>query len=391
MALRHIGPAERRARLAVRHRHVGSARTDDVVAITDGLLALHSTDPVSVHLSAAARMRTPALAPLDDALYGRRTLLRHHAMRRTLWVFGPGTARLAHHGATTAIARIERRKTVAMLDAAGIPAPQGWLDAAMDEVAALLTDHGPLPARTIGTELPHLTVPVPIGSGRNTGVQSAHSRVLLMMGFDGRVLRARPTGTWINGQYRWAATTTWWPDGFGVLDRRGAAAGLTRRWLASFGPGTLTDLAWWMGWTVTGTRTALADVGAVEVALDEGVGWVLPDDVDPVATPGTSAVLLPGLDPSTMGWKQRGFHLADADAPLLFDRNGNGGPTAWVDGRIVGAWHQRADGSIAVHLTADVGAATRAALDARADELASLLGEVRFRVRFPPPLQAQLG
>jgi hypothetical protein len=101
-------------------------------------------------------------------------------------------------------------------------------------------------------------------------------------------------------------------------------------------------------------------------------------------------VLLPGLDPSTMGWKQRAFHLDPADVPLLFDRNGNGGPTAWVDGRIVGGWHQRADGEIALHLTADVGIEAREALEVRAAELTELLGEVRFRTRFPAPLQAKL-
>jgi hypothetical protein len=75
---------------------------------------------------------------------------------------------------------------------------------------------------------------------------------------------------------------------------------------------------------------------------------------------------------------------------VLFDRNGNGGPTAWVDGRIVGGWHQRAEGEIALHLTADVGAEAHAALEARAAELAELLGDVRFRTRFPAPLQAKL-
>ncbi len=126
------------------------------------------------------------------------------------------------------------------------------------------------------------------------------------------------------------------------------------------------------------------------MALDEGPGFVLPDDVDPVAPAPPSAMLLPGLDPSTMGWKQRAFHLAPDDAAMLFDRNGNGGPTAWVDGRIVGGWHQRADGEIALHLTADVGAQARAALEQRAAELAELLGEVRFRTRFPAPLQTKL-
>ena len=387
---RFVDVAERRARLAVRHRHVAATHADDVVAVTDGLVALHSTDPVSVYLSAAARMATPSLAAVDAALYAERSLVRHHAMRRTLWVFGHEAARLAHHAATVDVARVQRRLALTMLADGGIARPEEWLASASTEILALLEEEGPLSAREIGLRLPALAVPLSVGSGSSAATIAAHSRVLLLLGFDGRVVRARPTGTWINGQYRWAATSTWWPDGFGAVEPRAAAAGLARRWLAVFGPGTRADLAWWAGWSVGVTKRALADVGAVEVALDEGPGFVLPDDVDPVPPASPSAVLLPGLDPSTMGWKQRAFHLAPEDAALLFDRNGNGGPTAWVDGRIVGGWHQRADGEIALHLTADVGGEARAALEQRAAELAALLGDVRFRTRFPAPLQAKL-
>jgi len=375
----------------VRHRHVASARTDSVEAITESLVALHSTDPVTVYLSAAARMAHPSLAAVDDALYERRSLLRHHSMRRTLWIFGHDAARDAHRGATLAVAKVQRRNLLGMLEAGGIAEPESWLEAASADVVALLVESGPLTAREVGARLPQLTVPIPVGGA----LSGAHSRVLLLLGFDGRVLRARPTGTWINGQYRWAAADAWFPGGFGDLDVRPAAAGLARRWLAAFGPGTRTDLAWWAGWTVATTRAALADVGAVEVELagDDaagGPGYVLPDDVDAPPEAPPSAALLPGLDPSTMGWKQRDFHLDPADVPLLFDRNGNGGPTAWVDGRIVGGWHHRKDGGIALHLTSDVGVEARAALQERAAMIEQLLGDVRFSVRFPSPLLSQL-
>lgn len=388
--IRRIDAAERRARLAQRHRHVPGARTDDVVAIADDLVALHSTDPVTVHLSVAARMRTPALEPLAAALYDDRTLIRHHAMRRTLWVFGHEAARLAHHGATLAVARVQRRDLLAALGGSGIADPEGWLADADRQVHALLTADGPLTAREVGTRLPELARPVAVGTGRFAVTQAAHSRVLLVLGFTGRVIRARPTGTWINGQYRWAAADGWLPGGFGERDPREAAAGLARRWLRAFGPATRTDLQWWAGWTVATTKAALADVGAVQVELDEGPGWVLPDDVDPVAEAPPSARLLPGLDPSTMGWKQRGFHLDPEHVPLLFDRNGNGGPTAWVDGRIAGSWVQRRDGTIAMRLLADVGAEARAELDRHAHELETLLGPVRFSVRYPAPVQPEL-
>lgn len=390
VTVRRIDAAERRARLARRHRHLPGERTDDVVAIADGLVALHSTDPVTVYLSVAARMRTPALEPLAAALYQERTLIRHHAMRRTLWVFGHDAARLAHHGATLSVARVQRRDLLAALGATGIADPAAWLADADAQLHALLTAEGPLTAREVGARLPGLTRPLTLGGGRFAATQAAHTRVLLVLGFLGRVVRARPTGTWINGQYRWAAADAWFPDGFVDGDPRAAAAGLARRWLHAFGPATRTDLAWWAGWTVATTRTALADVGAVEVALDEGPGWVLPDDVDPVPPGAPSARLLPGLDPSTMGWKQRGFHLDPEHVPLLFDRNGNGGPMLWVDGRIVGSWVQGRDGTIAMRLLADVGAAARAELERHARELEALLGPVRFSVRYPAPIQPEL-
>jgi hypothetical protein len=381
--LPEIGPGQRRARLVTRHRLAAADRTDDVGAIVDDLVALHATDPVTVYLSAAARMRTPALAPLETALYDERTLLRHHAMRRTLWVFGHGNARLAHHGATVDVAAVQLRNLLKQLDAAGIADPAAWLAQARATIHDLLAAEGPMPARDVGRRLPDLAFPVPIGDG----TVAAHSRVLLIMGFDGQVLRARPTGTWINGQYRWAAADMWVPGGLGTpVDRPVAAAGLAAAYLRAFGPAERDDLRWWAGWTVARTMRGLADVGAVETAA----GYVLPDDLDPVPEPGPSVALLPGLDPTTMGWKSRDWYLDPALVPHLFDRNGNGGPSIWVDGVIAGGWVQRKDGTIATKLLVDVGAEARDAVDQAAHVFEKLLGDVRFTVRYPAPMQAEL-
>jgi hypothetical protein len=388
---RRIDAAERRARLAVRHRLTPARRTDDVVAIADDLAGLHSTDPVTVHLSAAARMLHPRLPAVDEALYTERTLLRHHAMRRTLWVFGTELARAAHHASTVTLLARQRTLLRDAVTGSGLdPDPDRWVAAAAEELLAVLAAEGPLSARELGTRVPRLAVPLTIGTGRQPAVQAAHTRVLLVLGFEGRVLRARPTGTWINGQYRWAAASAWAPGFTAPLDPQVAAATLARAWLRAYGPGTPADLQWWVGWTVATTKRALADVGAVEVALDEGPGYVLPDDADPAAPAEPFVALLPGLDPSTMGWKQRAFHLDPAHVPLLFDRNGNGGPTVWVDGRIVGGWVQRADGTLAVRVLEDVGAERQAEIEKAAHDLETLLGDVRFTTRFPAPLQAEL-
>ena len=98
---------------------------------------------------------------------------------------------------------------------------------------------------------------------------------------------------------------------------------------------------------------------AVEVELDDGIGYVLPDDLAPVRTPHRWVALLPGLDPTIMGWKERDWYLG-AHAARLFDRNGNAGPTVWADGRIVGGWGQRADGVVEAEVLEPVDATGRA-------------------------------
>lgn len=390
MPVRRIDAAERRARLGVRHRLVPSRRTDDVVAIADDLVALHSSDPVTVYLSVLVRMANPALAAVEKALYDDRTLLRHHAMRRTLWVAGPETIRFAHSAATVDLHRVQYRMLATALSGADVHDPDEWIAAGRTTVLGALAD-GPTTARDLGRRLPELALPVMIGTGRQATSVAAHTRLLLVLGFAGDVVRARPTGTWINGQYRWAAADGWIPGGIDAgLDKRTAAAGLARLWLRSFGPATRADLQWWAGWTAATTTRALADVGAVDVELDDGPGFLLPDDLEPVDVPEPWVALLPGLDPTTMGWKQRSWYLDPGVAAAVFDRNGNGGPTVWVDGRIVGSWVQRRDGTVAVRLVTDVGKARRDEIDRVAAGLQELLGDVRFSVRFPAPLQAAM-
>ena len=129
-------------------------------------------------------------------------------------------------------------------------------------------------------------------------------------------------------------------------------AGLVERWLRAFGPGTVADIKWWLGSTVAAARKALADLDAVEVDLDGQTGYVLPDDLEATAPVEPWAALLPPLDPTTMGWFERDWYLGPHKAQL-FDTNGNAGPTAWWDGRIVGGWRQTETGEIDVQLLED--------------------------------------
>jgi hypothetical protein len=173
------------------------------------------------------------------------------------------------------------------------------------------------------------------------------------------------------------------------MDHTEACSELLGRWLRSFGPATTTDIRWWTGWTAALAKTTLGAIDAVEVQLAEGTGYVLADDLERAQDVDPWVALLPGLDPTAMGWKKRGWYLGD-HASDLFDRNGNAGPTVWANGRVVGAWAQAEEGEVVVELFARLDAATRARLDAERERLATWLGDVRIRPRFGTPLGKEL-
>jgi hypothetical protein len=169
------------------------------------------------------------------------------------------------------------------------------------------------------------------------------------------------------------------------MEHGAARAALIGTWLKTFGPAGVNDVKWYFGHTLTWARDGLRDVGAVEVDMDGTPGYALPDDLEPEPACERWCALLPGLDVTTMGWQDRDWYLAPHKAQV-FDRNGNGGPTAWCDGRIVGGWTQDADGRVVVQLVEKVDAKTSKALARKAKALTDWLGGVRIAARFPSPL-----
>ena len=153
--MRSFTAAERRARLARRHFLAEPAGSIDVAVA--GLVGLHATDPATPYLSLQARLPGFAVADLDAALYERRTLVKHLAMRRTLWVVGVDDLPLIQAAASDRVADNERRKLVADVHKAGVAADaDGWLDQACDAVLAHLAENGPTSARQLREALPEL-------------------------------------------------------------------------------------------------------------------------------------------------------------------------------------------------------------------------------------------
>lgn len=355
------------------------------------MVGLHSSDPATVYLSAMARVAGLAPDDVADALYVRRSLVRILGMRRTLFVVPVDLAGVIDAACTKALVPPQRRLLVRMIEEQGIAADgESWLDEVAAETLDALHQMGEAAAMELREIVPRLKESLVFGEGKKWGGSVGIStRVLFLLATEGKIIRTQPRGSWISGQYRWSPLDRWIEGGWSRLDPLHARAELVRRWLGAFGPGTFTDVKWWTGWTVRDTRAALESAGAVEVRLDDGPGLIAPDDEEVDTSSSSWVALLPSLDPTVMGWKERDWYLGD-HAPQLFDRNGNAGATIWVDGRIVGGWGQGKDGTIRTRLLEPVAANARAAIDDRAGVLEAWLGDIRITPRFSSPLGKEL-
>jgi hypothetical protein len=388
--MRRIGVEERRARLGLRHHLAATARTGAVEAARD-LVGLHATDPATVHLAALARMAVPEVAAVEQALYDDRALVRILGMRRTMFVEPVELMPVVQAACTDAIATQQRRLLVDMVGRAGLADdPPAWIEEVETATVKALAARGGATAGEVAKDDPRLALQIVVAEGKPyEGRQSVVTRILLLLAAEGRIVRGRPRGSWVSGQYRWSVIEDWLPDGAAGWSVQDAQTELVRRWLAAFGPATIADVKWWTGLPMGQVRRAVAEAGTAEVDLDGVPGLVLAGDLDPVAAPDPWAALLPALDPTTMGWAGRDFYLGPHRA-VLFDRNGNAGPTIWWDGRVVGGWAQRRTGEVVLRLLEDAGADATAAIEAEAARLAGWLGPVRVTPRFRTPLEREL-
>ena len=159
------------------------------------MVCLHGTDPATVYLSAWARVDGLTVADLEDSLYVDRSLVKHLAMRRTLFVFPRETMGIAQAGASKRVAEAERRRLIRDVEKAGLHRNgERWLSEAWEEVLAALSDGREATSSELRDELPVLEGSIAYGEGKPWGGQfPVGTRVLTTLSAAGHIVRRRTT------------------------------------------------------------------------------------------------------------------------------------------------------------------------------------------------------
>ncbi len=307
--------------LAKQHLTPG-ATTTDVLRVVDDLVGLHGTSPTSPYLSLYARMPSFARSDLERELYERRSLIRLKVMRATVFVLTHALAPIAY--AATRSLSLGRGQRNLGLD-----------QVVFDELAPAVLQS--LAGRTLTvSEL-----------RKELGRDGDLAATVGLLCDQGRLVRDRPTGSWRSSVFRYRIWREILPNvDLATYGEEEATRLLVQRYLTTYGPATLTDIAWWTGLGATRVRRALQALSneLVEVTIDgfSGRSHIARGDLatlQAAAPPYDACVaLLPELDPLIMGYKERDRYVAPRHRELVFDRGGNATSVILVDGVVAGVW-----------------------------------------------------
>ena len=232
-----------------------------------------------------------------------------------------------------------------------------------------LADGSALPPRQLRERAARAGGQGRLGSGQGGGRRVAGAPgARPSSGAEALIVRGRNDGHWRMSRPAWTLMSAWLGEVPEPPTADEGYAELVRRWLRTFGPGTETDIVWWLGATKTAVRR-----GAGRRRCRRGVPGRRRHRLGAARRPRAGrarvepwAALLPVLDPTVMGWKQRDFYLEPARAvPLRHQRQRRHHRLVGRPGRrLLGPGRGRA--WCEVVLREDVGARGRAAaLDAR--------------------------
>ena len=353
-----------------RHYLDERAPAGGMLTVTSRLCGLHAQVMSSAELTLWARVENLDRSAVRRALWEERTLIKTWAMRGTLHLL-PSQELSMWHGALRVSPRYLRPK--AWKKYFGITLEQ--LDRITEAIGVAL-DGQVMTREELAQKVGKLTKSPAFASKL---AQSSWGTMLKPAAFKGHLCFGPALGQCV----RFTRPASWLAWAEPPMEPGAAAAEITRRFLAAYGPATYHDLGrWWTGGGVSTARQWIAALGdeVCQVDLAGSRAWMLTADARNAGDlPLLRSVrLLPAFDQYVIGASWHAEHLLPGDLrPRVYRPQGWVSPVLLVNGRMEGVWRHEIKGSrveVLIEPFVKVPAWARRAAAEEAERLAGFLG-----------------
>jgi len=315
------------------------SKINDIYQIARDICGLHATHPMTSYLSLFIRNRKFKREDLDEVLYEKRRLGKVRYARKTVYVI-PKERISEVFSATRGM--LEQRFGP-YLEYLGMT--KNDFEEASRSILEVLKGKG----MTVKEIKKELQVDLNISAIAN-----------LMCDRD-LLIRGKPATGWKSSIHTYYPFHEYFPGiDLNEVDEVDAKKSMVKQYVASFGPVTVTDASWWIGFTKTEVKHILKDLKddmtSLEISGIEGEYVLLASDkkrLESTSIPEEPLVnFMPLLDPYLMGYKERNRYMAQENYTKVFDRSGNVTSTILKDGRIVGVWDfdEKQEPTVKIHL-----------------------------------------
>ena len=291
-------------------------KRNDILECVEDIAGLNSITAVTPYLSLFNRIKDFRKSMLDEEMHEKKRLYRLRLMRGTLFIVTGNFLPIAYSATIDNTQRIYGR----FRKYCNISEKE--LDKLRNEIMRVLRT-GEKTAKEIQKAI---------------GIDNKNvSRVLRWLMEDVPLIRGRPLGSWKGEQFRYFLL----PQSVKCrMDKNQAQTLLVEKFLESFGPATLEDLAWWSGFGKKESRNVLERISTIDL----GGGLLLlekeANDFENFRIDGDSLLLMSGFDQCVITYKHSICPRLVAEKNLagIYDKYGEFYDPIIRNGRIVGRW-----------------------------------------------------
>jgi hypothetical protein len=319
-----------RAARQLLHRPVSAK---DPAAVARAIGGAQAQDVYAGPQTFRSRSRSLTAGDITRARTEERSLLRTWVMRTTIHLIPTQDAGWWLPLFEPGIERWSRRR----LEQLGLPAAKQ--EKALAVAARALANEGPLTRSEVRERIEAAGVRLNGQTGMHTALTAVASGIACLGPDRGKTSCLVPREDWLGKA----------PE----FDREAALGELARVYLRAFAPATDRDFAYWSGLPLRDVRAGLGRISSEIEQVDAGGEAMLVPRGSRKRLPATGQVrMLGNFDTYLLGWKDRGFSVADEHAAHV--KEGGGGwirPVIVEDGIVVGGWRSsRKGGRLAIAL-----------------------------------------